>query len=44
MSSTTDESASVEISPNESISSAATLRKIRRIILPERVLGKLGAH
>lgn len=42
--STTLESASVEISPKLSISFAATLRKILRIIFPERVLGKCGDH
>lgn len=42
--STTDGSAKVEVSPRLSISLAATLRKIRRMILPERVLGKPGAH
>ena len=41
-SSTTAGSAKVEISPKLSVSSAATLRSILRIILPDRVLGKLG--
>src|SRR5688500_15490864 len=42
--STTDGSASVEISPSWSCSFAAILRRIRRMIFPERVLGRLGAH
>ena len=42
--STTAGSANVEVSPSESISFAAILRNIRRIILPERVFGKPGAH
>ena len=36
--------ASVEVSPRFSSSLAATLRRMRRIILPERVLGSPGAH
>jgi hypothetical protein len=43
-SSTTDGSASVEVSPMLSISLSAILRNIRRIILPERVFGSPGAH
>ena len=43
-SSTTDGSARVEVSPISSRSLAATLRRIRRIILPERVFGSPGAH
>lgn len=39
-SSTTAGSARVEMSPRSSAWSAATLRKIRRIILPDRVFGK----
>ena len=39
---TTEGSASVEMSPSSSCLFAATLRKIRRMILPERVLGKPG--
>jgi hypothetical protein len=41
---TTAGSASVLVSPKESNSLAATLRRIRRMILPERVLGRPGAH
>ena len=41
-SSTTDESAIVEISP-KSRSLRAILRRTRRIILPERVFGRPGA-
>jgi len=45
-SSTTLGSARVEVSPNSSLSvvPAAILRRIRRMILPERVLGNPGAH
>jgi len=43
-SSTTVGSANVEVSPNVLISLAAILRKIRRMILPERVFGRPGAH
>ena len=43
-SSTTEGSANVEVSPKLSISLAATLRKILRMILPDRVFGKPGAH
>src|SRR5450631_420781 len=42
--STTLGSASVDISPNWSDSSAAILRRIRRMIFPERVFGSPGAH
>ena len=42
MACTTEGSASVEVSPRSSISPAATLRRIRRIILPDRVFGKPG--
>ena len=41
---TTAGSASVEMSPRCSCSSAAILRRIRRMILPERVFGSPGAH
>lgn len=41
---TTPGSASVEISPSPSYSPVAILRKMRRMILPERVLGRPGAH
>ena len=40
--STTDGSANVLISPRLSVSCAATLRKMRRIIFPERVFGRPG--
>jgi hypothetical protein len=40
MSSTTEGSRSVEVSPMLFISPSAILRKIRRIILPDLVLGK----
>src|SRR6185312_9775085 len=43
-SSTTEGSASVEVSPSAPKSSSAILRKIRRMILAERVLGKPGAN
>ena len=43
-SSTTDGSASVEVSPMLSISLPAIFRKIRRIIYPERVFGSPRAH
>ena len=43
-SSTTAGSASVLVSPSPSTSFAAILRKIRRMILPERVFGRPGAH
>src|SRR5690554_8193824 len=42
--STTPGSAKVDVSPKPSISLAAILRRMRRMILPERVLGRLGAH
>src|SRR5512140_1290834 len=42
--STTDGSARVEVSPSVSNSSAAILRRMRRMILPERVLGRPGAQ
>ena len=42
--STTEGSANVLVSPSESSSFSAILRKIRRMILPERVLGNPGAH
>ncbi len=38
--STTEGSASVEVSPRFSISPSAILRRIRRMIFPERVLGR----
>src|SRR5437868_6076031 len=41
---TTLGSARVEVSPRLSSSLQAILRKIRRMILPERVFGKAGAH
>lgn len=41
---TTPGSANVETSPRLSKSLHAILRKIRRIILPERVFGNAGAH
>ena len=43
-SSTTFGSASVEVSPKFSMSFAAILRRMRRMILPERVLGRFCAH
>ena len=42
--STTEGSARVEMSPRASNSSAAILRRMRRMILPERVLGRPGAQ
>ena len=41
---TTAGSASVEMSPKLSSSFAAILRRMRRMILPDRVFGKQGAH
>ncbi len=41
---TTAGSASVDISPRLSVSFAAILRRIRRMILPLRVFGSAGAH
>ncbi|KMQ53429.1 hypothetical protein ACS96_28575 [Pseudomonas aeruginosa] len=41
---TTPGSARVEVSPRLSSSLQAILRRIRRMILPERVFGRLGAH
>ena len=41
---TTSGSASVEMSPSWSCSLAAILRRMRRMILPERVFGRPGAH
>src|SRR5689334_4370253 len=43
-SSTTAGSASVEVSPSAPTSSSAILRRIRRMIFPERVLGRPGAN
>jgi len=43
-SSTTAGSASVDVSPSAPGSSSAILRRMRRMILPERVLGRLGAN
>src|SRR5690606_18611885 len=43
-SSTTAGSASVEVSPSEPKSSSAILRRMRRMILPERVLGRPGEN
>ena len=43
-SSTTSGSASVDVSPRAPKSSSATLRRMRRMILPERVFGRPGAH
>src|SRR5690606_15518710 len=43
-SSTTAGSASVDVSPRFSKSFAAILRRMRRMILPERVFGRPGAH
>ena len=42
--STTAESASVVMSPIWSVWSSAILRRMRRMILPERVLGRPGAN
>ncbi len=44
ISSTTDGSARVDMSPRSSNSLAAILRKMRRIIFPERVFGRAGAN
>jgi pyruvate/2-oxoglutarate dehydrogenase complex dihydrolipoamide dehydrogenase (E3) component len=41
---TTAGSARVDVSPSWSASLAAILRRMRRMILPERVLGRPGAH
>ena len=41
---TTSGSAKVEVSPMESVSFAAILRRIRRMIFPERVLGSASAQ
>src|SRR5579859_17488 len=41
---TTAGSASVEVSPRLSVSFAAILRRMRRMILPLRVFGSAGAH
>jgi len=41
---TMEGSAKVEVSPNELKSRSAILRRIRRIILPDRVLGSAGAN
>jgi len=41
---TTPGSARVEISPRPSYSAVAILRRIRRMIFPERVFGRPGAH
>src|SRR5262249_9718196 len=41
---TTAGSASVEVSPRFPNSSSAILRRMRRMILPERVLGRPGAN
>ena len=43
-SSTTAGSASVEVSPRLSSSLAAILRRMRRMIFPDRVFGSPGAH
>src|ERR1044071_8422259 len=43
-SSTTVGSASVEVSPRLPYSSSAILRRMRRMILPERVFGRPGAN
>mmetsp|Transcript_2388 Transcript_2388/g.3153 ORF Transcript_2388/g.3153 Transcript_2388/m.3153 type:complete len:243 (+) Transcript_2388:458-1186(+) len=43
-SSTTDGSARVEVSPREPKSFSAILRRMRRMILPDRVFGRPGAH
>ena len=42
--STTDGSASVDVSPSSDTSPSAMFRNIRRIILPERVFGKAGVN
>ena len=42
--STTEGSARVEVSPRASTSLAATLRRMRRMILPDLVLGRAGAN
>ena len=42
--STTDGSASVEVSPSAPNSSSAIFLRIRRMILPERVFGRPGAN
>ncbi len=44
MSSTTAGSARVDVSPSWSMSLLATLRRMRRMILPDLVLGKPGAN
>src|SRR5690349_19574643 len=41
---TTVGSAKVEVSPRLPYSFSAILRRMRRMILPERVLGRPGAH
>ena len=41
---TTDGSARVEVSPSWSGAFSAILRRMRRMILPERVFGRPGAH
>ncbi len=41
---TTPGSANVDVSPSASVSLAAILRRIRRMILPDRVFGSAGAH
>src|SRR6185312_15591953 len=41
---TTPGSAKVDVSPRLSVSFAAILRRIRRMILPLRVFGSPGAH
>src|SRR5580692_4204090 len=43
-SSTTAGSAKVEVSPRLPYSSSAILRRMRRMIFPERVFGRLGAN
>src|SRR5215469_9784126 len=43
-SSTTVGSARVEVSPRLAVSPSAILRRMRRMILPERVLGRPGAN
>jgi len=43
-SASTPGSASVEVSPRPSVSLAAILRRMRRMILPLRVFGRPGAH
>lgn len=42
--STTEGSASVEVSPKSANSFTAILRKMRRMTLPERVFGRASAH